>query len=159
MPKIVSNTTPILALLKVNQLDLLRQIYGSIYIPGAVFKEIEKGVAKDYYIDLTSLSWIRIEPIKDEMAKQYFTDLDEGEAETIMLASELNADLVLLDELLARRQAKKSGLTVTGTIGVLIKAKELKLINEVIPILLDMKEKGIWLHSKLLEAVKIRINE
>ena len=43
-----------------------------------MFKEIEKGVAKDFYIHLTSLSWIRIEPIKDEMAKQYFTDLDEG---------------------------------------------------------------------------------
>jgi uncharacterized protein len=159
MLKVVSNTTPLLALMKINKLEILREVYGAIHIPYAVYKEIEKGKAKDFYIDLKSHEWIHIGFIKDEIARRYFSDLDEGEAETIMLASELKADLVLLDEIMGRRHAKKMSLTVTGTIGVLIKAKEMKLISAVHPLLLQMKDKGIWISDKLLDEVKSRVAE
>ncbi len=55
MPKIVSNTTPIISLLKLNRLELLQKIYKQIYIPTAVYKEIEAGKAKEYYKDLSGI--------------------------------------------------------------------------------------------------------
>jgi len=54
MLKVVSNTTPIIFLLKLNQLDLLRQLYTQIYIPIAVYDEIEAGKAKEFYKDLSA---------------------------------------------------------------------------------------------------------
>ena len=64
-----------------------------------------------------------------------------------------------MDETIGRRLARKAGLVCTGTIGVLTKAKELKLITAVVPLLLQLREKGIWIHSKLIETVKHKLNE
>jgi predicted nucleic acid-binding protein/biotin operon repressor len=111
MLKVVSNTTPLLALLKIKKLHLLHQIYNTIYVSEAVYKEIENGATRQFYCDLKTIPWIKIEAIKDKGAKNYFLDLDEGEAETIILASELPADIVILDEIMGRRHAKRSGLT------------------------------------------------
>ncbi len=123
MPKIVSNTTPIVSLLKLNRLDLLHKLYTHIYIPTAVFNEVEAGKAKGYYKDLSKIDWISISEIQDDQAVKYFLDLDAGEAEAIVLATEINADLIILDEKLGRFHAKHAELKVTGTMGVLIKAK------------------------------------
>src|SRR6056297_3487405 len=98
MHKIVSNTTPIISLLKLNRLDFLQKLYKQIYIPTAVYKEIEAGKSKGYYKDLSKVDWINIIEIQDKQAVKYFLDLDEGEAEAIVLGTELNADLILLDE-------------------------------------------------------------
>ncbi|MCB0691504.1 MAG: hypothetical protein KDC16_07660 [Saprospiraceae bacterium] len=68
MLKIVSNTTPIISLLKLNRLDLLQKLYKQVYIPTAVFIEIEAGKAKGYYKDLSKIDWIYISNIQDEKA-------------------------------------------------------------------------------------------
>jgi len=60
MHKVISNTTPILSLLKIDKLDLLKELYEKVTIPFAVFQEIENGKEKQYYQDLTLLSWIEI---------------------------------------------------------------------------------------------------
>ena len=109
MHKVISNTTPIISLLKIGKLNLLKKIYGEISIPNAVFLEIEKGKNKDYYIDLSTLEWIHRQQVQDKNALHYFFDLDAGEAETIVLAKEINADLVIIDESLGRRFAKHVG--------------------------------------------------
>ncbi len=123
MLKVVSNTTPIVSLLKLGRLDLLQQLYSEINIPRAVYHEIEVGKNKGYYSDLSEIAWIRILEIADKQAVKYFLDLDAGEAEAIVLATELNADLIILDEKLGRFHAKHADLRVTGTIGIFIKAK------------------------------------
>lgn len=120
MRKVVSNTTPIISLLKIGKLDILRELYKEIHVPQAVYNEIEVGKNKEFYTDLSKLSWCRIEKIKDEKSLSYFLDLDKGEAETIILATEKEADLIILDETLGRFHAKHVGLKVTGTIGVLL---------------------------------------
>ena len=153
MPKIVSNTTPIISFLKLNKLDILHQIYGQIYIPDAVFDEIEAGKAKDFYQDLSIIEWINVQKIKDKQAVKYFLDLDAGEAEAIVLATELNASLIILDEKLGRHHAKHTGLSVTGTIGVLSKAKSLGLIEKIAPLLDELIEKEVWVS----ETLKINI--
>jgi len=100
-------------------------LYGEIFIPQEVFNEIEAGKNKPYYTNLSKIDWINIEKIQNPKSFSYFLDLDQGEAEAIILATEIEADLILLDETLGRFHAKHTGLKVTGTMGVLMKAKQL----------------------------------
>lgn len=153
MHKIVSNTTPIISLLKLNRLELLQKLYKQIYIPTAVYNEIEAGKSKGYYKDLSRLSWINIVEIQDKQAVAYFLDLDADEAEAIVLATELYADLIVLDEKLGRFHAKHAKLKVTGTIGILIKAKLEGLIKELKPLLDELTEKEVWISEKLKKEI------
>ncbi len=159
MLKIVSNTTPLISLLKLARLDILKDLYGEISIPTAVYNEIEAGKHKSYYKDLSKVSWIKIIQIKDEQAVKYFLDLDSGEAEAIVLATEINADLIILDEKLGRFHAKHADLTITGTIGVLIKAKKQGLIKELKPLLNELTNKDVWLSEKLINEILTQIGE
>jgi predicted nucleic acid-binding protein len=153
MPKIVSNTTPIISLLKLNRLELFQKLYAQIYIPTAVFNEIEAGKTKGYYTDLSKIDWINIAEIKDKKAVKYFLDLDAGEAEAIVLATEINADLIILDEKLGRFHAKHADLKVTGTIGVLIKAKSEGIIERLKPLLDELTNKDVWISEKLKREI------
>lgn len=159
MPKIVSNTTPIISLLKLNRLELFQKLYKQIYIPSAVFKEIEAGKMKGYYRDLSIIDWINITEIQDKQAIKYFLDLDAGEAEAIVLATEINADLIILDEKLGRFHAKHAELKVTGTIGILIKAKTEGLIKELRPLLDELTDKDVWISEKLKSEILKRVGE
>jgi len=159
MPEVVSNTTPIISLLKLNRLDLLQQLYGQILIPLAVYREIEAGKTKGYYKDLSKIDWISILEIKDKKSVKYFLDLDQGEAEAIVLATEFNADLIILDERLGRFYAKHAELKVTGTIGVLIKAKKEGLIEYVKPMLEELIKKEVWISDKLKVEILKKIGE
>ncbi len=156
MPRVVSNTTPIISLLKINKLYILKELYGTVFVPQAVYYEIEEGKNKPYYCDLTIEPWIIIKEIKNKQSRGFLFDLDEGEAEAIILAKELNAELILLDEKEGRRYAKQLNLTITGTIGILLKAKDRGLIASVKEDLLKLKEKGIWIKQSLLvKALKL----
>ena len=150
MRKVVSNTTPILSLLKIGKLDLLQKLYGKIKIPNAVYHEIEAGKNRDYYTDITKLSWIEIIPIQSTSARLYLFDLDDGEAETIILAQEQAADVVIIDDKLGRRYADQINIPITGTIGILLKAKERGLITAVTPLLYELRNKSSWINDSLL---------
>ena len=159
MPKVVSNTTPIISLLKIGKLEILKDLYDEIYIPQEVFNEIEAGKHKKYYLNLLTFEWIKIEQIQDRKSIAYLLDLDKGEAEAIVLATESEADLILLDESLGRFHAKHAGLRVTGTIGILVKAKKQGLISELKPLILELKDKGVWLSESLIERILELVNE
>jgi len=153
MLKIVSNTTPIISLLKINKLELLQQLYSEINIPMAVYEEVEAGKNKSFYSDLSKINWINILEIKDKQALKYFLDLDAGEAEAIVLATEMAADLIIIDEKLGRYHAKHANLKVTGTIGVLLKAKTQGLIIELKPIFNKLTKEGVWISEKLKKEI------
>lgn len=159
MLKVVSNTTPIVSLLKLNKLDLLHQLYNQIYIPTAVYKEVEAGKDKVYYQNLSKIDWINIIDIDDKQAVKYFLDLDSGEAEAIVLATELNADLILMDEKLGRYYAKHAELKITGTIGILIKAKSNGFIDELKPLIEELMHKGVWIKDNLKSEILKLIGE
>jgi hypothetical protein len=108
---------------------------------------------KGYYKNLSKIDWINISEIKDEQAVKYFLDLDAGEAEAIVLASEIKADLIILDERLGRFHAKHADLKVTGTIGVLMKAKSEGLIEELHPLLNELSDKEVWISEKLCRKI------
>lgn len=159
MLRVVSNTTPIISLLKLDRLELLQKLYNQINIPKAVFDEIEAGKNKAYYKDLSKIEWININPIQDTNALKYFLDLDDGEAEAIVLATEIEADLIIIDEKLGRFHAKHADLKITGTIGVLIKAKKEGHLKEIKPLLDELTEKKVWINENLKQDILKRVNE
>lgn len=153
MRNIISNTTPILSLLKVDKLDVLQKMYGKIIVPSAVYQEIERGSNKPYYQDIKWFDWIDIRQVTHPDSLTYFVDLDVGEAEVLLLSKEINADLVIIDEIVGRRYAKQLNLKITGTLGVLLKAKKLGLIPSVKDLISEMQEKGSWFSTKLVSRL------
>ena len=122
MRKVVVNTTPLIALSEIGKLSLLKDLYGEIYIPMAVLDEVESEPA--FTEVRTSSEWIHVVEVKDTSQKKLFqTRLHAGEVEVMLYALESKADLVILDDKLARRTAKYMGLTISGTIGMLGKRK------------------------------------
>ena len=105
--KVISNTTPLIGLASIDQFELLRQLFGGIIIPRAVYNEVviagrEKGGAKR---EVLTANWIKTVSVKDRLAVEILLDeLDLGAAETIVLAREINADWVLMDEKKGRRK-------------------------------------------------------
>lgn len=150
MLKVISNTTPILSLLKIGKLSLLHDLYETVSIPKAVYDEVETGKDKDFYVDLHKVDWIKIEKINSFDAKFYIFDLDAGELEVLILAHEQQADLVVLDELMGRRYAKQMNFNLTGTLGILLKSKECGFIKAVTPLLKELIHKGTWLNPQLV---------
>ena len=130
MHSAVVNSTPIISLDSIGKLDLLEKMYSKIYIPYAVYEEV--CVDGNDVIDkklILSFSNFTIERVSNDAAKKYFRiSLHKVEVETIILASELEADLCIIDDQVARNYAKFLGLKVTGTLGVLVKSKEKGLV-------------------------------
>ena len=161
MRKVIVNSTPLIALSHVKQLDLLRDLYGQVTIPRAVYNEISvktDSSCKKAVDD--ALGWIVVEDIKNQMAKNmYKTQLHEGEVEVMILSLEQDADLVVIDDANAKKHAKYLNLNVTGTLGILIKAKQKGYINELKPILEEMVEKHIYLSDKLIKMCLEQVGE
>jgi uncharacterized protein len=158
----VSNTSPIFYLSTIGQLDLLRQLYGKIIIPNAVFNEITSVGNTDASAAIVpTLSWIQTQPVSDQaFIHTLSVELDPGEAEAIALAVELKANRLLIDERLGRAAAMRSSLQVTGVLGILIAAKRRKLIQEVKP-LLDalIQQVGFWVDERLYAEVLQTVGE
>jgi len=153
MRKVIVNSTPLIALCHINQLELFKKIYGEITIPDAVYKEI---TAKPDSICCkqvrNALEWIKVEKIENELAKRFYkTQLHEGEVEVMILAKERGADLVVIDDKNAKKHAKYLDLTVTGSLGILLKAKKMELIKEIAPLLSEIQNQGIFLGEKIIK--------
>jgi hypothetical protein len=159
MRKVISNTTPILSLLKLGKLDLLEKLYTTVIVPHAVWQEIENGKEGIYYQDLSGIPWIDIQSVQNRQSVQYLTDLDQGEAEVIVLAGETKADLVIIDETLGRSYAQHFGLTLTGTLGVLLRAKKEGHLTLVGPLLDELRGKGVWLNDQIIRKVLLSAGE
>src|SRR5580698_7904191 len=127
---VVADSGPLHYLGLLGEIDLLRRLYGAISIPTAVAKELlaarTPAVVSEWIA--SPPSWIRFEVVVDRDDPLLGGTLDAGESEAIVLASRMHADLVLLDDLVARREALVRNLRVTGTLGILRAAAELDLI-------------------------------
>ncbi len=151
---VVVDTTPIIALALIERLDLLHQLYGQVVAPSAVEAELLAGGPGGVGSSaLCAESWFSVALLQDPRRADLLADLDRGEAEVIALAQELNADLVIIDERLARRHAKRLGLRLTGTLGVLLKAKRLGLVDAVAPLIDQLRLGGIRLGDAVIAEV------
>ena len=114
---VVSNTTPIIALGLVERLDILSALYEEVVVPEAVQGELRAG-PESKRLSLEAAP-VRVMPIRDSSHASLISDLDRGEAEAIALALEERARLLIIDERLGRAHARRLGIPLTGTLGVL----------------------------------------
>jgi predicted nucleic acid-binding protein len=132
--RIVSNTTPISELHKIGHLDLLRIVYGRLYIPGAVADELARARRWPGLSDVIERNpWISVRSLADADAQRALqarhTALHEGEAAAMILARELAATRIILDDRRARRAAHGENLPVIGTVGVVLLGCRLRRIS------------------------------
>lgn len=122
---VVGDTSPLTNLAGIGQFDLLRRLYGRLHIAEGVWQELNaRGQRWPGRDEVAEADWIERHAVQNHpLVKALERDLDRGEAETIALALELEADLVLLDEREGRRAAQRLGLRVVGVVGVLLDAK------------------------------------
>lgn len=137
---IVSNTSPISSLAKVDKLSLLENIYGQVNIPQAVYNELTDIRAGEKVNNaITNANWIEIRSVTNkQLVRKLEFNLDQGEAEAIILAVELNANQLLIDERLGRQEANKLGLSLIGVLGMLLIAKKRGLISNVKSVMDDL---------------------
>jgi len=151
LPKVISNSSPLIHLAKLGQLNLLRQFFNEILVPEAVHKEcVIEGKDREDAKAIEKAEWIKVLSIKDKSLKKALTmTLDEGEAEAIVLALERAADLILLDDYEAREVARNYRLNITGVVGILIRAKGEGKIGSLKEELEELKETGFWINEDL----------
>lgn len=153
---VVSDTTPLIGLASMDRLELLQELFGDVYIPQAVFDETvtsgrDEGKAK---WKVSNAKWIHVVEVKDRLAVNVLLDeMDLGEVETIVLASEMNADWVLMDEKKGRRKLAQLNIPKIGTLGVLVKAKQLGLIPLLKPEIEELQRSGFSISPSVVDTV------
>lgn len=145
MPEVVSNTSPIQYLHQIGVLRILPSLYGRILVPQAVVDEIGAGRAAGVNLpDPATLEWLDVRTV--ELTQWPVPrEIHAGEAEAIALAKSVGASALILDDLAARNHARLLGLCVTGTLGVLLKAKTNGLIERLLPHVERLGELGFRL--------------
>ncbi|HED38617.1 MAG TPA: DUF3368 domain-containing protein [Ignavibacteria bacterium] len=147
--KIVTNSSCLIALDRINRLDILANSFKEIIIPPAVEKEVD-----------LKLDWLSVKQIKNKVVIQILkTQIDDGESEAIALSLETDDVLVLLDDKKARRIAKQLGLEVIGTIGLILRAKKKGLVSEIKPILDDLQNVEFRIRDTLYNKALRLANE
>ena len=148
---VVVNSTPLVAFWAIGRLDILRDLFGEIMIPPAVREEFLSAEKEARRKILRTASWIRVVPLEHPNRVATYAGLDEGEAQVIVLAEEQNASLALIDERKAQRYAERLKLPLSGTLGVLLLAKEERIVSAVSPLIKALQEAGLYLHQDLID--------
>ena len=161
MPEVViSNTSPIFYLHRLRLLDLLQELYQKIIIPKAVVAELEIGRRQGEDVpEIDNYEWIETRAIRSPQILGLSTDFGSGEAEVLALALEVSESLVIIDEKLARKIARLRGLRVTGTAGVLLKAKQEGHIRAVKPFLDRLQEIHFYLSDNVRALILSKAEE
>jgi predicted nucleic acid-binding protein len=146
----VTDSTCLIALERIGQLDLLPQLFAAVFAPPAVQAELG-----------SPLEWLVVRAASDlRVITALKTQLDEGEAEAIALAMELGDVSIILDDKKARRVARQVGLAVVGTVGILLRAKRRGVLATVAPLLATLHDTGFHIAPTLYcEALRLANEE
>lgn len=147
---IISDTSCLILLEKLDRLELLRSVFGKVIITKVIANAFEKAI----------LDFIQIENPKDENYQRILESfLDPGEASAIALALEKENPLLIIDDYKARREAKHLRLKYTGTIGILLIAKEIGVIDSVAEIMDEILQTDFRVSESLLKEIKLKNGE
>jgi predicted nucleic acid-binding protein len=151
---VVSDTSPLTALLSVGEEEILPCLFGKVIVPIAVREELMQ--SHELLPD-----WLEVRDVVDlAAAKRLTLMVDEGEAEAIELAKELHADLLLIDERKGRRLAVAEGVSVIGLLGVVVLAKRRGLIPSARDLIVALKDQaGFYLSGELVDRALASVGE
>lgn len=155
--RIVTNTSPLIALGKMEAFDVIAQLPFEFLCPQQVQTEIETGAAKGYAVIVPV--WVNVVPLATPLSPLVLAGLDRGEAEVIQLAWEQGIGLVCIDERKGRQAAIAAGLQVVGSLGLLAKAKVLGLIPAARPLVEKAMRAGIFYQPALVNQVLSALDE
>ena len=142
----ISNTSPLLYLHRIGQIQVLRRLYGLVCATTQVVAELAAGGLDVPGID--AVGWLEIRDVRIPETLRLVPDLGAGEASSIALALEIgSSSLLLLDDRLGRRIAGLAGLSITGTAGILVRAKQKGLVPAVRPLLEELLRAGFHLRA------------
>lgn len=156
---IAVNTGPLIALSAGGCLELLPQLHPRVVAPDAVLREFLRGPSTAPSDPRLRPQWLEVLPLAGAPSAALVTQLDAGEAAVITLAIEHSIDLVVIDERRARLLARALGLRVTGSVGILLRAKREGLVPAIRPCLDAMQARGVWLSERLRAAALIEAGE
>jgi len=143
---VVSDTSPISALLQIGRAELLEKLFGTVCIPPAVNDELIR-----FHSALPTFIDVRV-VFDQARVKSFLNQLDLGEAEAIVLAAESNADYLLIDERRGRKAASEAGVPIIGLVGVILLAKSRGLISTVKTLLNELQASaGFYIDDLLLQ--------
>lgn len=151
---VIVNTSPVFYLHRLGCLNYLEKLYGEIIIPEAVAFELEEGKRLGEDVpEIADYRWIKVRKVTIPAFIKIIPDLGQGEAEVLALACEENEPLLIIDDVLARRIAKLQAFKLTGTAGVLLKAKKEGHTSAIKPIFERLKEAGFYLSDKITDEI------
>ncbi len=154
---VVSDSGPLISLAKIGKFHILKYIFKKIIIPDGVYTEVvEEGKDRpgEKEIERALGKWIEKIKVSDHLAVQVLlSELKKGEAESIVLAKEVKADLILLDDKTARSIAESSELIAKGTVGILIIAKEIGIIKNFRTVINKLRGKGFYLKEDTYQRI------
>ncbi|MDP3104897.1 MAG: DUF3368 domain-containing protein [Candidatus Methanoperedens sp.] len=150
--KVVSNSSPLIFLSAIGMLDLLKDEFGEILVPEAVYDEVTSNELKGSN-EVRDAGWIKVQTIKNIEALSFMPMLDRGEKSAIVLAIEQDADLVLLDDMAGRRAAMMQGLNVIGTLGFMKVMHRKGRIKNLKDVLDDLQKNGFWMAAYLYNSM------
>lgn len=151
---VVADSSPLHYLILIDQIDVLRQLYGEVIIPDAVAHELQSAKSPPTVRDWISTppSWAAVRSASPEQIAAVTETLDLGERAAIAIAGAIAAELLLIDDAAGRAEAKRRNLRVTGTVGVLRVAAELGAID-VPEILMRLRATSFYVDDTLIDAV------
>ena len=162
---VVSDSTPLITLMKAGRLDILKSLFGDVLLPEAVFKEVTSNntFRNEAYLIRCS-DYIKVVKVTnfDRVAfLQRATGLDRGESEAIVYADEAKADLLLMDEAAGRKVAQNMKLPMTGSVGILIRAYQSGLLSadEIDSAFDRIRESNRHISDKLIQSALAMIHE
>lgn len=160
---VVSDTTPLISLMKINRLDLLRDLFFEVVIPYAVYDELTSNprFAAEAAV-IRESDFIQIMEVADDRCVRILRSvalLDQGESEAIVLAEGIEADLLLLDEVRGRNVAKRLRMNLTGTIGIILEAFDRGLLgkDDVLLCIDELRHNKRRISESLFDLVKKHI--
>ena len=147
---VISDTSCLIIFHKIGELELLQKVYDTVSTTPEVEQEFQEELP----------DWINIESVKDKKYQEFLaTQIDWGEASAIALAKEMEFPLLLLDDLKARKLATKLNLKITGTLGVIHKAKQMGVIEKVKPLIEKLQATNFRISENIINELLKKNNE
>ncbi len=162
---VISDTTPIISLLKIGHLSLLRDLFEKVYIPCAVYEELTKDKRfEEEATQIIQADYIEQHNVENQSSVAFLqrtSGLDRGESEAIILSDEMTSGLLLMDEALGRNVARNMGLHVMGTIGLLRVAYQEKLLtaDEIRECVNMMQSSGRYISESLYQMILMSLED